>query len=126
MGRGFVALAAAFGALGVAAGAFGAHALRARVPAEVLAIHLTAVQYQLVHALALGLTGLMLLTGLGGRLAGAAGLAFIAGIVIFPGSLFLIVLTGQRGWGAVAPFGGTAFILGWLLLGLAAWRGRAE
>lgn len=125
-GRGFIVVGALAGALGVAAGAFGAHALRNRVGAELLAIHQTAVQYHLAHALALVLVGVALSTGVAGRWASASGFAFCAGLVLFCGSLYAIVLSGQRFWGAVAPFGGLAFILGWLLLALAVWQaGRA-
>jgi uncharacterized membrane protein YgdD (TMEM256/DUF423 family) len=100
----------------VAAGAFGAHALRARLGPSDLVTFETAVRYQMYHALALLLTGL--LTDREVRV-GASGWLFLAGIVLFSGSLYLLTLGGLRWMGAVTPLGGLAFILGWLLL---AWR----
>lgn len=116
---------AIFAFLGVTAGAFGAHALRARVPAEQLAVFETGVRYQLVHALAL------VLLGLGearwrGRAVTAAGFAFSAGILLFSGSLYALALTGARGWGAVTPFGGLGFLVGWAAFAAASITRRAR
>jgi uncharacterized membrane protein YgdD (TMEM256/DUF423 family) len=101
--------------LGVAAGAFGAHGLKARLPAERLAIFETAARYQMIHALAL-----LLLAALARQLAGpgvhVAGWAFLSGIVVFSGSLYLLALTGITRFGAITPVGGALFLLGWAAL----------
>ena len=102
--------------LAVALGAFGAHGLKSRVSAEMLAVWQTAVLYHLVHALGLLLVGLLTLH-LPVR---AGGWTLLAGIVLFSGSLYLMVLTGIRPLGMVTPLGGVAFLAGWLLLALAA------
>lgn len=103
------------GFLGVALGAFGAHALKARLSADDLAIFETAVRYHLVHAVAL-----IALAALAQRIpagaASVAGWSFSAGILIFSGSLYLLVLTGPRWLGAVTPIGGTALLVGWAAL----------
>lgn len=118
--RVFWMLGCAFALLAVGAGAFGAHALRARVPAELLAVFETAARYQMYHALAL-LAVAWGATRWPGPQVVAAGWAFTAGIVIFSGSLYLLVLTGVRWLGAITPVGGVAFLLGWALLAWAAW-----
>ncbi len=110
-----MAAGAVFGFLGVAAGAFGAHALRARMVPEMLDVYETAVRYQMYHALALLLTGFMAHRLYSSALP-AAGLLFFIGIIIFSGSLYLLVFTGSRLWGAVTPIGGLAFLAGWLAL----------
>lgn len=102
--------------LAVALGAFGAHGLKSRVSAEMLAVWQTAVLYHLAHALGLLLVGLLALH-LPVR---AAGWTLLVGIVLFSGSLYLMVLTGIRPLGMVTPLGGVAFLAGWLLLALAA------
>lgn len=120
MERVFLALGAVLGLLGVAAGAFGAHAIRGVVSPERLATWETAARYQLYHALALLIVGLLLsVRGDGGSGAGPitlAGWAFTVGIVVFAGSLYLLALTDVRWLGAITPFGGAAFLLGWALL----------
>ncbi len=113
-------LGALSAAIAVALGAFGAHALRSRLEPRDLEIFETAVRYQMYHALALLATSWVLARG--GAGAGAAAWGFLAGTVIFCGSLYLMVATGQRWLGAVTPLGGVAFILGWMLLAAAAWR----
>lgn len=119
--RTFLMLAAFFGFTGVALGAFAAHGLKARLSAEYLAIFHTGVTYQLVHTLAL--FGVALLAAhLPGRLVTWAGVAFAIGIVLFSGSLYVLTLTGIGKLGIITPLGGVAFLLGWLCLGLAAWR----
>jgi uncharacterized membrane protein YgdD (TMEM256/DUF423 family) len=113
--RVFVFIGSLLALLGVAAGAFGAHALRARMTPDMLAVFETGVRYQLVHALAL----LAVAWACGrwpGRRSAAAGWLFIAGIVLFSGSLYLLALTGMRSFGAVTPVGGLAFMLGWACL----------
>ena len=113
----FLVLGALNGALSVALGAFGAHALRARLDPRALEIFETAVRYQSTHAVAL-LAVALLLARRPTALLAASGWAFTAGILIFSGSLYLLSLTGVGRWGAVAPIGGTALILGWVLLAL--------
>lgn len=111
----FGAIGAVAGFLGVALGAFGAHALKARLSAGDLEIFETAVRYHLVHAVAL-----LALAALANRIpagvASLSGWAFSAGILIFSGSLYLLVLTGPRWLGAVTPLGGTALLVGWAAL----------
>ncbi|WP_097306608.1 DUF423 domain-containing protein [Pseudomonas chlororaphis] len=119
--RGFLMLAAFFGFTGVALGAFAAHGLKNRLSAEYLAIFHTGVTYQLVHTLAL-LGVALLATQIPGRLVTWAGASFAVGILLFSGSLYLLTLTGFSKLGIVTPFGGLAFLVGWFLLGLAAWR----
>lgn len=119
-----VRLAATLGASGVALGAFGAHALKARLPPDLLAIYHTGVDYHLLHALALvGLAALA--PHVDARRARLAGLAMSAGVLIFSGSLYVLALSGQRWLGAITPIGGVAFIVGWVLLFTAA-RPRAD
>jgi uncharacterized membrane protein YgdD (TMEM256/DUF423 family) len=119
----FPALGALFGALAVAAGAFGAHALRARLEPRDLEIFETAARYQLYHALALFAVAWAMECNRQWGL--AAGWLFVAGVVVFSGSLYALVLTGQRWLGAVTPLGGVAFILGWVCLGMAVLRRSA-
>lgn len=107
--------------LGVALGAFGAHGLRKRLGADMLAVLETGVRYQLMHALALLGAG-----AAGARLAPgplqAAGWLFAVGVVVFSGSLYLLALGGPRRLGAVTPLGGMALIAGWACL---AWSALA-
>jgi uncharacterized membrane protein YgdD (TMEM256/DUF423 family) len=119
--RSFLMLAAFFGFTGVGLGAFAAHGLKTRLSPEYLAIFHTGVLYQLIHALAI-LGVAVLAAQLPGRLVTWAGVAFALGIVLFSGSLYLLTLTGVSKLGIVTPFGGLAFLVGWALLGLAAWR----
>jgi uncharacterized membrane protein YgdD (TMEM256/DUF423 family) len=109
------------GACGVALGAFGAHGLKARVDPAMLAVFETAVRYHLTHALAL-LAVAWASERWPGSPATAAGWLFLVGILIFSGSLYLMVLTGARWLGAVTPLGGLALIAGWCALALAALR----
>jgi uncharacterized membrane protein YgdD (TMEM256/DUF423 family) len=101
--------------IAVAAGAFGAHALRARLTPEYLAIFETAARYQMYHAL-----GLLAVAWAAGRWPGQlpvwAGWLFVAGTVLFSGSLYALALTGIRGLGAITPLGGVAFLAGWICL----------
>jgi uncharacterized membrane protein YgdD (TMEM256/DUF423 family) len=121
MFRGFLMLAAFFGFTGVALGAFAAHGLKNSLSAEYLAIFHTGVMYQLVHTLAL-LAVALLAVQIPGRLMTWAGISFVVGMVLFSGSLYLLTMTGVTRLGIITPFGGLAFLVGWLLLGLAAWR----
>lgn len=113
----FFVLGAMFGGLAVVLGAFGAHALRGSLSTEDLSTFEIGVRYQMYHALAL-LAVAWAMTQWEAAALTAAGWAFVVGIVIFSGSLYVLVLTGQRWLGAVTPVGGVAFILGW---GLLAW-----
>ncbi|MBV7488349.1 MULTISPECIES: DUF423 domain-containing protein [Pseudomonas] len=119
--RGFLMLAAFFGFTGVGLGAFAAHGLKNRLTPEYLTIFHTGVTYQLVHTLAL-LGVALLATQIPGRLLTWAGASFAIGILLFSGSLYVLTLTGISKLGIVTPFGGLAFLAGWLCLGLAAWR----
>ena len=119
--RNFLMLAAFFGFTGVALGAFAAHGLKNRLSADYLAIFHTGVTYQLIHALAI--FGVALLANfLPGRIVAWAGILFCVGILLFSGSLYVLTLTGFSKLGIVTPFGGLAFLAGWVCLGLAAWR----
>lgn len=111
----FFTLGAAFAGLGVVLGAFGAHALRSTLSAEDLATFEVGVRYQMYHALAL-LAVAWATTQWEAATVSWAGWSFVVGIVIFSGSLYTLVLTGQRWLGAVTPLGGVAFILGWVFL----------
>lgn len=115
MMRFFLATGALLAGLAVAAGAFGAHGLEARVSPARLETFRTAVTYQMYHALALLVVGWAAAQGWGAAVH-AAGYCFIAGILVFSGSLYLLVLTDTSWLGAITPFGGVAFIAGWLLL----------
>jgi len=123
MANRLLALGGVFGALGVATGAFGAHALRTRIGAEAMQWFETGVHYHLVHALALVGVGLA-----GERCAARqrrlAGALFAAGIVLFSGSLYALALGAPRRLGVVTPVGGTAWIVGWIALALGSWRGE--
>lgn len=116
-------LGAIFGGLGVAAGAFGAHALRGQLEPRMLEVFETAVRYQMYHALALlGVAWLCQQTA--STSAQVAGWAFVLGILLFSGSLYVMAISGLRGLGAITPLGGLSLIVGWLALALAAlnWR----
>lgn len=105
------------GGLGVAAGAFGAHGLKSRVSTELLAVFETGVRYQLVHALALLAVGLVVRSGL--TTAGRATPWFVFGTLLFSGSLYALALGAPTKLGMITPIGGTALIVGWVLLALA-------
>ena len=115
----FVTLGAAFGLCAVAAGAFGAHALKERLPADLLGVFQTGAQYQMFHALALILTGVLVASRPHPAFT-VAGWAFAFGVVLFSGSLYALALTGQRKLGAVTPIGGVAFLAGWAALAVGA------
>jgi len=115
-------LASFFLFVAVAAGAFGAHALKERIAPELLAVYQTAVQYHFWHALGLLAIGVLLVQKPdSGALAIAAWL-LVAGMVLFSGSLYALALTGVRGLGAVTPIGGIALLAAWVAMGWAAWR----
>lgn len=119
----FFVLGSLFAGLGVGLGAFAAHQLESTLSAADLAIFETGVRYQMYHAF-----GLLVVAGALARwpdstTAVAAGWLFTAGIVLFSGSLYMLVITGPRWLGAITPLGGTAFVVGWALLAWTAWRG---
>ena len=122
MDRLFLVMGALSGCVSVAAGAFGAHALKQRLAPEMLVTFETGARYQMYHGLALVAVALLL-----GRAGGesralvASGWLFAAGTVLFSGSLYALALGGVRGLGAVTPLGGLAFLGGWLAL---AWSAR--
>ena len=122
--RFFATAGALLGFVGVAAGAFGAHALRGRIDPGALAIFDTAARYHLVHAVALFAVA-WARTRWPGRAVDIAGWLFIAGIVLFSGSLYLLALSGTSALGIVTPVGGLCLLGGWLALAWAAWRGVA-
>ena len=122
MGRVLFGLGAILGFLGVAAGAFGAHAIRERVSPERLDNWKTAADYQLWHALATIVSALIAVRWASGS-AAAAGWCFVAGVVVFSGSLYALALTDRRKLGAITPIGGVLFLAGWALLVVAAIRG---
>ncbi len=117
----FLLLGSLSAALGVAAGAFGAHGLKAILTPDMLTVYETAVRYQMYHAFALIAVGVLLRIAPQPRL-DVAGWCFVAGTVFFSGSLYGLVLSGVRWLGAVTPLGGIAFILGWLLMAFAVFR----
>jgi uncharacterized membrane protein YgdD (TMEM256/DUF423 family) len=121
MERFFFVAAALAAFLGVVLGAFGAHGLRDRLEPDLLATFETGVRYHVYHALALFAVACASSRWPSGAVH-AAGWLFLAGILIFSGSLYLLSLTGARWLGAVTPFGGAALLLGWILLAWGALR----
>jgi uncharacterized membrane protein YgdD (TMEM256/DUF423 family) len=121
MDRVFFSLGALSALISVAAGAFGAHGLKARLSSEMIMIFETGVRYQMYHAL-----GLLAVAWAQAKWPSKAvimsGWLFIVGTFFFSGSLYLMTLTGVRWLGAITPIGGTAFLAGWLLLAWGAWR----
>jgi uncharacterized membrane protein YgdD (TMEM256/DUF423 family) len=115
-------IAAINGALAVALGAFAAHGLQGRIDAHAIEIFETGARYHMYHALAMGLAALAARSGAALMPASVAAGFFLAGIVLFSGSLYLLALTGARSLGFVTPFGGLAFLLGWIALAWAATR----
>ncbi len=114
-------LAGALGFLSVVLGAFGAHALKSRLSPEMLAIFETGVRYQMYHALAMLGTGILALQLPAGGW-GKSAMCFFIGSVIFSGSLYILVASGVKIWGAVTPVGGVFMLIGWILFLLSAWK----
>lgn len=123
MDRIFVVISALTGALAVTLGAFAAHGLRGRLTAESLATFETGVRYLMYHALALIGMAWAASRWPDSNLTTIGGWLLVAGMIFFSGSLILLSVTGVSWLGAIAPIGGLCFILGWLCLALAAWRG---
>jgi uncharacterized membrane protein YgdD (TMEM256/DUF423 family) len=120
----FMVLGSLSGFMAVSAGAFAAHALRQKLAPNDAAVFETAARYEMYHALAL-----LAVAWVAGRWPSAAvqfsGWMFVAGTVLFCGSLYALALTGVRWLGAITPFGGLAFLVGWLCLAWGAWSGRS-
>lgn len=121
MDRLFFLIGAVSAFVGVGLGAFGAHGLRDRLGADMLATFEIGVRYQMYHAFAL-FAAAWAATRWPGALTNAAGWLFVVGTIVFSGSLYLLSLTGQRWLGAVTPLGGLAFLAGWLCLAVACWK----
>lgn len=122
MGKIYLLIAAINGFLAVALGAFGAHGLKQKLSADMLAVYQTGVQYHFYHTLALfGVALLMLQMPQSPALRWSA-LLFVIGIIVFSGSLYVLSITGMRWLGAITPLGGVAFLCGWILLAAAVWN----
>lgn len=111
----FACAAAAFGFLGVALGAFGAHGLKNKISAEMLAVFETGVRYQMYHVAALLFVVCLAQTARIQNL-NLSAVLFLAGIMIFSGSLYILVFSGVKAWGAVTPVGGLCLLAGWAVL----------
>jgi uncharacterized membrane protein YgdD (TMEM256/DUF423 family) len=120
--RSCLAVAALALAAAVALGAFGAHALKLRLAAEMLTTYQTAVQYHFWHALGLLGVGVLMVRSPDSRALAWVAWLLVAGLLLFSGSLYLLALTGATWLGAVTPLGGVAFIAAWLGLAWWAWR----
>jgi len=123
MGKGSLILAALSGFMAVALGAFGAHGLKNVASPEMIAIFNLGVEYQFYHTFAL-ITVAFLGHFLTSKLLDWAGYLFVAGIVLFSGSLYLYALLGTKWTGPITPIGGFCFLLGWLFIALAVWRSK--
>jgi uncharacterized membrane protein YgdD (TMEM256/DUF423 family) len=120
-GWAWVRIGAVLGFLAVGLGAFGAHSLKERLEASAMtATYQTAAHYQMDHALALVAVGLLGIWGRGGRAVSIAGWAFLVGVVLFSGSLYALAISGITKLGMITPFGGLAFLVGWVALVVAA------
>lgn len=117
----WIAIGCICAGLGIAAGAFGGHALKVRLTPEELAIYETAVRYQMYHAFGLFLVG-FLYSKISSNAVTVGGFAFLLGIICFSGSLYALVLLGKRELGMLTPVGGVAFIIGWIALVIGAFR----
>ncbi|MDM4770381.1 DUF423 domain-containing protein [Solimonas sp. SE-A11] len=112
----WLALGASYGFLAVALGAFGAHALKAKLTPDLLAVWKTGVEYHFYHALALLAVGLLARQLQPSGALTTAGVCFALGVLLFSGSLYALALSGVRVLGAVTPFGGLLFLVGWACL----------
>lgn len=121
MDRILYACAGVAGFTGVALGAFAAHALKTRLAPEALAVFETAVRYQMYHVFAICAAAWAWARWQHKTFA-VAGCMFVAGIVVFSGTLYVLALSGERWLGAITPFGGLAFLTGWLCLAVGAIR----
>ena len=129
MHRRYIAIGAVLAAIAVALGAFGAHGLKKIVPAETVQTFQTGVQYQMYHSLALILAG-VLYERFHHKFVKIAGMLFLFGIILFSGSLYLLTFfnatetVGMEKFGLITPFGGIAFIAGWLFLFISAVKSK--
>lgn len=121
MARRFFILGSVFGLLGVAGGAFAAHSLRDHLSAELLNVFETGIRYQMYHAFALLAAGWGL-EKYRSRHFERAGWAFVAGVALFSGSLYIMAVTGIRWVGIITPFGGVAFLAGWGFMATGFWK----
>jgi uncharacterized membrane protein YgdD (TMEM256/DUF423 family) len=121
MDRLFFVIGSLSGFIAVALGAFGAHALKSRLEPELLATFEVGVRYQMYHAFAL-LAVAWAQTRWPGAVLTASGWLFVAGTLVFSGSLYALSLSGLRWLGAITPIGGLALLAGWLCLAWAAWK----
>lgn len=112
----WLAIASVSAFIAVAAGAFGAHGLKSYLASDLLAVFETAVRYQFYHVIGLAIVAALSATGRNVVLARVAGWCFLTGTILFSGSLYALSLSGIRGFGAVTPFGGVAFLAGWAAL----------
>lgn len=115
LGRLFIVLAAISGFLATCLGAFGVHALKTKISMEMLVVYQTGVSYQFYHSLALLLLG-QLMVHYDNKYLILSGVMFVIGVLLFSGSLYLLAVTGIKQLGIVTPFGGVAFLVGWLML----------
>jgi uncharacterized membrane protein YgdD (TMEM256/DUF423 family) len=122
MDQTFFTTGAVFALLAVAAGAFGAHALGPRMTPQHLATYETAARYQMYHALALIAVSFAMSQWPSAALLTWSGRLFIAGIIIFCATLYVIALGGPRWLGAITPIGGLCFMAGWATAAYAVWR----
>jgi uncharacterized membrane protein YgdD (TMEM256/DUF423 family) len=118
MANTFLLIGSLAGFLGVAAGAFGAHALRSRLSPDMLGVFETAVRYQMYHVFALLMTAAVMSRVGDAALLVIAGWSFVTGVVLFSGSLYALALTGISGLGAITPLGGIALLVGWACLAI--------
>jgi uncharacterized membrane protein YgdD (TMEM256/DUF423 family) len=119
----FLAIAAVLGGISVGAGAFGSHALREQLSDRALAIFETGARYQMYHALALLAVGILINRAeIVPPTLPIAGFAFMAGVLLFSGSLYVLSISGIKWLGAIAPFGGACLMLGWVCLAIAAFK----
>ncbi|NMH73793.1 DUF423 domain-containing protein [Bacillus sp. RO2] len=119
----FIILAAINGFLAVALGAFGAHGLEGKVSERMIEIWKTGVTYQMFHAGGLFVVALLMERFSNTGLLSSAGWSFLIGIVLFSGSLYILTLSGVKILGAITPLGGVAFLIGWVLIIIAAVKG---
>ena len=122
MPKTFLSLGAINAFLCVAFGAFGAHGLKQTLSADMLTIYQTGVQYHFYHAIGLLIVGLVLFHFQKSRLITLSGWLMLVGIILFCASLYVLSLTGMRGLGMIAPFGGVAFLSAWVLLAYGVWK----
>lgn len=125
MAKVFIAIGALAGLLAVMLGAFGAHALRGQIDENLLVAFNTGAQYQMYHALALLMVGVLAQLFPGHKLLNWSSLLFVAGMLLFSGSLYALALTQIKWFGPVTPVGGLAFMVGWLLLAFATTKFKA-